>query len=83
MRITIKSLINYLKVINWTCRAIRENMRETLPAQTPTLLRTFGLNRKTLLRLANDFGKRSPPNTTLNSAGVKYLLQHKWSNIGR
>jgi hypothetical protein len=47
-------LIDYLELIDWTGRVIREDKRGSLPGK---VLATLGLDTETWFTLANDFGK--------------------------
>ncbi len=51
------SLIDYLELLNWTGRILREDKRGTLDAQRPELLSVLGLEDKSWLELASGFGK--------------------------
>ncbi|MCP4326682.1 MAG: hypothetical protein GY787_33615 [Alteromonadales bacterium] len=51
------TLIDYLELVDWSGRIIRESKRSTISAQTPALLNTLGLDHDTWLSLASDFGK--------------------------
>jgi len=51
------TLIDYLELVDWTGRLIREGKRGAISAQTPALLISLGLDNDTWLSLANDFGK--------------------------
>jgi len=51
------SLIDYLELVDWTGRCIREDKRGIISIQTPALLGVLGLDNDTWFMLANDFGK--------------------------
>jgi len=51
------SLIDYLELVDWTGRCIREDKRGAISEQTPALLGVLDLDNKTWFTLANDFGK--------------------------
>ena len=51
------TLIDYLELVDWTGRIIREDKRGAIATQTPALLSTLGLDNETWLSLACDFGK--------------------------
>ncbi|WP_156873939.1 hypothetical protein [Psychromonas hadalis] len=51
------SLIDYLELVDWTGRIIREGKRGAISTQVPALLNTLGLDHVTWLSLACDFGK--------------------------
>jgi len=51
------SLTDYLELVDWTGRCIREDKRGAISAQTPALLGVLGLDNETWFTLANDFGK--------------------------
>ena len=51
------TLIDYLELLDWTGRIIREDKRGSIATQTPALLHTLGLDNETWLSLASDFGK--------------------------
>jgi len=51
------SLIDYLELVDWTGRCIREDKRGAISAQTPALLGALGLDNEAWFTLANDFGK--------------------------
>ena len=51
------TLIDYLELVDWSGRIIREGKRGLISAQTPVLLSTLGLDDETWLSLASDFGK--------------------------
>jgi len=51
------SLIDYLELIDWTGRTIRENKIGVISEQTPALLSVLGLDCETWFTLANGFGK--------------------------
>jgi REP element-mobilizing transposase RayT len=51
------TLIDYLALVDWTGRMIREGKRGAISAQTPALLGVLGLDNETWFNLANDFGK--------------------------
>ncbi|MCP4324033.1 MAG: hypothetical protein GY787_19675, partial [Alteromonadales bacterium] len=51
------TLIDYLELVDWSGRIIREGKRGAISAQTPVLLSALGLDHETWLSLASDFGK--------------------------
>jgi REP element-mobilizing transposase RayT len=51
------ALINYLELVDWTGRVIRDDKRGAISAQIPCLLSTLGLDSETWLELASSFGK--------------------------
>jgi len=51
------SLIDYLELVDWTGRCIREDKRSAISEQTPALLGVLDLDNETWFTLANDFGK--------------------------
>ncbi|PKF63510.1 transposase [Psychromonas sp. psych-6C06] len=51
------TLIDYLELVDWSGRMIREGKRGVITGQTPALLNTLGLDDETWLGLASDFGK--------------------------
>ena len=51
------SLIDYLELVDWTGRVIREDKRGAVSGKIPALLTTLGLDTETWFTLANDFGK--------------------------
>ena len=51
------TLIDYLELVDWSGRSIREDKRGSITEQIPPLLVTLGLDSETWLRLACDFGK--------------------------
>jgi REP element-mobilizing transposase RayT len=51
------TLIDYLELVDWSGRIIREDKRGAISTQTPALLHTLGLDHETWLSLASDFGK--------------------------
>ena len=51
------TLIDYLELVDWTGRVIREGKRGTISSQAPALLAALGLDNEIWLNLANDFGK--------------------------
>ncbi|PKG36895.1 hypothetical protein CXF74_21780, partial [Psychromonas sp. Urea-02u-13] len=51
------TLIDYLELVDWTGRLIREGKRGVISSQAPALLTLLGLDNDTWLSLANDFGK--------------------------
>jgi len=51
------TLIDYLELVDWTGRMIRDDKSGAILAGTPALLSVLGLDRETWLMLANDFGK--------------------------
>jgi len=51
------TLIDYLALVDWTGRMIRDDKRGVISTQTPTLLSVLGVDNTTWLMLANDFGK--------------------------
>jgi REP element-mobilizing transposase RayT len=51
------TLIDYLELVDWTGRIMREDKRGAISTQTPALLNTLGLDSATWLSLASDFGK--------------------------
>ncbi|MCG6202659.1 transposase [Psychromonas antarctica] len=51
------AFIDYLELVDWTGRVIRDDKRGTISAQIPSLLSTLGLDSETWLELACSFGK--------------------------
>ena len=51
------TLIDYLELVDWTSRVIREDKRGAISEQAPALLSVLGLDSETWLSLASDFGK--------------------------
>jgi len=51
------TLIDYLALIDWTGRMIRDDKRGVISTQIPALLSVLGVDTTTWLMLANDFGK--------------------------
>jgi len=51
------TLIDYLELVDWTGRMIRDDKRGAISAEMPALLTVLGLNSETWCMLANDFGK--------------------------
>jgi REP element-mobilizing transposase RayT len=51
------TLIDYLALVDWSGRIIREGKRGVISEQTPALLGILGLDNDTWLSLASDFGK--------------------------
>ncbi len=51
------TLIDYLELVDWSGRMIREGKRGVIPTQSPALLSTLGIDHETWLTLASDFGK--------------------------
>ncbi|MCP4324446.1 MAG: transposase [Psychromonas sp.] len=51
------TLIDYLALVDWSGRIIREGKRGVISEQTPVLLSALGLDHETWLSLASDFGK--------------------------
>jgi hypothetical protein len=51
------SLIDYLELVDWTGRVIREDKRGAVSGNVPALLTILGLDTDTWFILANDFGK--------------------------
>ena len=51
------SLIDYLELLDWTGRILREDKRAAICAQRPRLLNILGLEDKSWLELASGFGK--------------------------
>ncbi len=51
------TLIDYLELVDWTGRIMREDKHGAISTQEPALLRTLGLDNETWISLANDFGK--------------------------
>jgi REP element-mobilizing transposase RayT len=51
------SLIDYIELVDWTGRVIREDKRGAISGEAPSLLATLGLDNETWFKLANDFGK--------------------------
>ena len=51
------SLIDYLELVDWTGRVIREDKRGAISGKIPALLATLGIDSETWFTLANDFGK--------------------------
>ncbi len=51
------TLIDYLELVDWSGRIIREGKRGVISEQTPALLGILGLDNDTWLSLASDFGK--------------------------
>jgi len=52
------TLIDYLELVDWTGRVIREDKRGAISVQVPSLLGVLGLDDDTWITLANDFGKK-------------------------
>ena len=51
------SLLNYIEIVDWSGRIIRENKRGAISSQRPRLLSTLGLDDEAWLSLASSFGK--------------------------
>lgn len=51
------SLLDYIELVDWSGRIIREDKRGAISSQRPRLLSTLGLDDKTWLSLASSFGK--------------------------
>ncbi len=51
------ALLDYLELVDWTGRAIREDKRGVISSQLPSLLSSLGLESDTWLSLAVSFGK--------------------------
>jgi len=51
------SLIDYLELVDWTGKNIREDKKGAISAQMPALLGVLGLDCETWFTLANGFGK--------------------------
>jgi len=51
------SFIDYLKLVDWSGRIIREGKPGVIMSNTPSLLGTLGLNHETWMNLAKNFGK--------------------------
>jgi hypothetical protein len=51
------TLIDYLELVDWTGRILREDKRGAISTQAPALLSSLGLDNETWLSLASDFGK--------------------------
>ena len=51
------SLLDYIELVDWSGRIIREDKRGVISSQRPRLLSTLGLDDDTWLSLASSFGK--------------------------
>jgi len=51
------SLLDYIELVDWSGRVIREDKRSAISGQRPRLLFTLGLDDDTWLSLASSFGK--------------------------
>ena len=51
------SLLDYIELVDWSGRIIREDKRGAISSQRPRLLSIFGLDDDTWLSLASHFGK--------------------------
>ena len=51
------SLLDYIELVDWSGRIIREDKRGAISSQRPRLLTTLGLDDETWLSLASSFGK--------------------------
>lgn len=51
------SLLDYLQLVDWTGRVIRDDKCGAISEYTPSLLSTLGLDSETWLNLASSFGK--------------------------
>ena len=51
------SLLDYIELVDWSGRIIREDKRGVISNQRPRLLSTLGLDDETWLSLASSFGK--------------------------
>ena len=51
------ALLDYLELVDWTGRVIRDDKRGALREQTPSLVSVLGLDSETWLELASSFGK--------------------------
>ncbi|TEW51919.1 hypothetical protein [Psychromonas algicola] len=51
------SLLDYIELVDWSGRIIREDKRGVISSQRPRLLSTLGLDDDTWLLLASSFGK--------------------------
>ena len=54
---SIFSLLDYIELVDWSGRIIREDKRETISSNHPQLLSKLGLDNETWLSLASRFGK--------------------------
>jgi len=53
------AFIDYLELVDWTGRVIREDKRGAIPAQVPSLLSKLGLNSETWIELTQTFGQHN------------------------
>ena len=51
------SLLDYIELVDWSGRIIREDKRGAISNQRPQLLSILGLDNETWLSLASSFGK--------------------------
>ena len=51
------SLLDYIELVDWSGRIIREDKRGMISSQRPRILSTLGLDNETWLSLASSFGK--------------------------
>ena len=51
------SLLDYIELVDWSGRIIREDKRGSISSQRPKILSTLGLDNDTWLSLASSFGK--------------------------
>ena len=51
------NLIDYIELVDWTGRVIRDDKRGAISSEIPNLINSLGLDTDTWLKLANDFGK--------------------------
>ncbi|WP_299659336.1 transposase [uncultured Psychromonas sp.] len=51
------SLLDYIELVDWSGRIIREDKRGAISSQRPRLLSTLGLENDIWLSLASSFGK--------------------------
>ena len=51
------ALLDYLELVDWTCRVIRDDKPGLIGEKTPRLLNTLNLDSETWVELASSFGK--------------------------
>ncbi|WP_051369300.1 transposase [Psychromonas arctica] len=51
------SLLDYIKLVDWSARILREDKKGAIPSQHPKLLNALGLDSEHWLSLASSFGK--------------------------
>ena len=72
------SLPDYLQLVDWTGRAVRDDKRGAIPADMQPIFQRMGLNQEEWLEIVQNFGRRYRL-----AAGAVDRLKHFGQQLGR